>query len=157
MSKWNGALQLGAPQDASVREDLPYTADEASGQRLRAPTGARPRRVRDREFDFADFFENGALALHLVGPDGTILEANKAELDLLGYTADEYIGRHIGDFHADPDTICDILARLGKGEKLDKYPARLRARDGSVKHVEITSSVRSNGGNSSTRGASPST
>jgi PAS domain S-box-containing protein len=106
------------------------------------PTGARPKRVRDRESDFADFFENGALALHLVGPDGTILEANKAELDLLGYTADEYIGRHIGDFHADPDTICDILARLGKGEKLDKYPARLRARDGSVKHVEITSSVR---------------
>jgi len=139
-----------------VREDLHYTADEAPGQRLLGPTGARPRRVRDRESDFADFFENGALALHLVGPDGTILEANKAELDLLGYTADEYIGRHIGDFHADPDTICDILARLGKGEKLDKYPARLRARDGSVKSRSRQAFV-SNEGNSSTRGASPST
>ena len=102
---------------------------------------AGSRRASDSELDFADFFENGALALHIVGADGTILEANKAELALLGYSADEYIGHDISDFHADPATIGDILARLSRGEKLDKYPARLRARDGSLKHVEITSSV----------------
>jgi PAS domain S-box-containing protein len=91
--------------------------------------------------DMEDFFENGAVALHLVGPDGTILKANKAELDLLGYTAEEYVGRDIAGFHADPAVIEDILARLSRGEKLTKYPARLRAKDGSIKHVEITSSV----------------
>jgi PAS domain S-box-containing protein len=81
------------------------------------------------------------LALHLVGPDGSILRANKAELKLLGYTADEYIGRHIAEFHADQSTIDEILTRLGRGEKLDKFPARLKAKDGSIKDVEITSSV----------------
>ncbi|MEA2977249.1 MAG: hypothetical protein QOF19_2769 [Alphaproteobacteria bacterium] len=91
--------------------------------------------------DLEDFFENGAVALHLVGSDGTILRANKAELDLLGYTEEEYIGSHIAEFHADADTIGDILARLQQGEKLDKYPARLRAKDGSIRHVLITSSV----------------
>ena len=91
--------------------------------------------------DFEDFFENGGMALHIVGPDGTILHANKAELELLGFSAEEYIGRDIADFHADRETIDDILARLTKGEQLRKYPARLRARDGSIKHVEITSSV----------------
>ena len=88
----------------------------------------------------ADFFENGAIALHLVGGDGTIMRANKAELDLLGYPAEEYIGRHIAEFHADPPVINDILARLLRGETIRRYPARLRARDGSIKHVEITSS-----------------
>src|SRR3954470_14561935 len=88
-----------------------------------------------------DFFENGAVGLHLVGPDGTILRANRAELEMLGYSAEEYVGRNIAEFHADRDVIQDILPRLSRGEKLDKYPARLLAKDGSIRHVIITSSV----------------
>ena len=90
--------------------------------------------------DFEDFFENGSLALHVVGSDGIILHANKAELELLGYPAEEYVGRLIADFYVDRRIIDDILARLARGEKIDKVPARLRAKDGSIKHVEITSS-----------------
>jgi PAS domain S-box-containing protein len=97
--------------------------------------------LRQSRQDLEDFFENGAVGLHLVGPDGTILRANQAELDLLGYTADEYIGRPIADFHADAPVITDILRRLSRGEKLDRYPARLKAKDGSIRHVQITSSV----------------
>src|SRR3569832_1392167 len=88
-----------------------------------------------------DFFENGALALHLVGADGTILRANKAELDLLGYSREEYIGRNVAEFHADEERICEILVRLSKGERLDQYPARLRTKDGAIKHVLISSCV----------------
>ncbi|HEX8570825.1 MAG TPA: PAS domain S-box protein [Caulobacteraceae bacterium] len=91
--------------------------------------------------DLEDFFENGTVGLHLVGPDGTILRANPADYAPLGYSAEEYVGRNITDFHADPETIADILARLSRGEKLDKYPARLKAKDGSVRHVQISSSV----------------
>jgi PAS domain S-box-containing protein len=91
--------------------------------------------------DLEDFFENASVALHLIGPDGQILHANKAELNLLGYPADEYVGRSITEFHADQAVIADILARLSRGEKLVKYPARLRAKDGSIRDVEITSSV----------------
>ncbi|MCH8685186.1 PAS domain-containing protein [Pedomonas mirosovicensis] len=65
--------------------------------------------------DLEDFFENGAVGLHLVAADGTILRANQAELDLLGYTREEYVGRSIRDFHADEDAIADILARLSRG------------------------------------------
>ncbi|MEA2998916.1 MAG: hypothetical protein QOK17_749 [Sphingomonadales bacterium] len=91
--------------------------------------------------DLEDFFENGTVGLHLVGSDGTILKANRADFEPLGYTADEYIGRPITEFHADEGVIQDILARLAQGEKLDKYRARLRAKDGSLRHVEISSSV----------------
>ncbi|MCQ8873703.1 PAS domain S-box protein [Mesorhizobium sp. LMG17149] len=91
-------------------------------------------------FDYQDFFENGAVALHLVSEDGIILHANTAELDLLGYPAEDYVGRHIADFYPDRPVIEDILERLTKGEKIARYLARLRARDGAIKHVEITSS-----------------
>lgn len=97
---------------------------------------------RRQQQDLEDFFENNVIALHWVGADGTILRANQAELDLLGYSREEYVGRHIADFHADRATIEEILARLARGEKLDKYPARLRAKDGSIKHVLISSNVR---------------
>ena len=88
-----------------------------------------------------DFFENGNVGLHLVAKDGTIVRANRADYEPLGYSADEYIGHHITEFHADAHVIDDILARLSRGERLDKYPARLRAKDGSIRHVQISSSV----------------
>lgn len=59
----------------------------------------------------------------------------------MGYSAEEYVGQHIAKFHDDQNAIAEILARLSRGEKVDKYPARLRAKDGSIKHVLVTSSV----------------
>ena len=97
--------------------------------------------------ELEDFFENSAIGLHIVSGDGTILRANKAELDMLGYTAEEYVGRHIAEFHADAHVIGEILHLLSSGERLDRHPARLRARDGSIKHVLITSNSRFEDGN----------
>ena len=91
--------------------------------------------------DLEDFFENGAVGLHVVGSDGKILRVNRAELNMLGYSPEEYIGRDIADFHADQPVIKDILSQLSCGQKLDRYPARLRAKDGSIRHVLITSNA----------------
>lgn len=91
--------------------------------------------------DMEDFFENAAVGLHFVSADGTILRANKAELDMLGYSPSEYIGRPISAFHANPEVIQEILGRLANGETLIQYPARLIAKDGSSRHVRITSSA----------------
>lgn len=88
----------------------------------------------------SDFFENGSVALHLVDASGSILYANRAELALLGYPRESYVGRSIRDFHADAEVIEDILFRLTSGETLRSYPARLKARDGSIRYVEISSS-----------------
>jgi hypothetical protein len=99
------------------------------------------RALLERESELSDFFENGSIALHWVGPDGVILWANEAELSILGYTADEYIGRNIRDFHVDPSEIEDILHRLARNEKLLNYESRLRCKDGSVREVAISSSV----------------
>jgi PAS domain S-box-containing protein len=124
----NGNIQgaINCFQDVSARKQID---EELAG--------------RTRELE--DFFENGAVGLHIVSGDGIILRANKAELDLLGYTPEEYVGHHISEFHADAPVIGEILDRLSCGEKLDKYPARLRTKDGSIKHVLITSNSRFDG------------
>ncbi len=99
------------------------------------------RALSQREKDLADFFENAAEGIHKVGSDGTILWANKAEYQLLGYSAEEYVGHSITEFHADHDVIHDMLDRLRRGETLENYPARLRCKNGSIKHVLINSSA----------------
>jgi PAS domain S-box-containing protein len=98
--------------------------------------------LRQREEELTDFIENSVVGLHWVGSDGTILWANQAELDLLGYTREEYVGRNISEVHADPHVIKDILARLTRDEALHSYEARLRCKDGSIRHVLISSNVR---------------
>jgi PAS domain S-box-containing protein len=98
--------------------------------------------LQQRESELSDFLENAVEGMHRVGPDGTILWANNAELDLLGYTHDEYIGRHIADFHVDRHVIDDILGKLLAGETLYDHPARLRCKDGSIRHVLIHSNAR---------------
>jgi PAS domain S-box-containing protein len=89
--------------------------------------------LRRSEQELYDFFENATVGLHWVGPDGIILRANRAELALLGYRREEYVGRPIAEFHADQDVICDILHRLEVGEHLRDYPARLKCKDGSIR------------------------
>ena len=93
------------------------------------------------ESQLTDFFENAALGLHWLGPDGTLLRVNQAELDMLGYAREEYEGHHIGEFHTDQNIIEDILRRQQTGEVLQGYDARLRCKDGAIKHVRINSSV----------------
>ncbi len=98
-------------------------------------------KARRGETDLRDSLENASLGLHWVGPDGTILWANQSELDLLGYTREEYIGHHIAQFHADAPVIEDMLTRLAANETLHEYGARLRHKDGSIRHVVINSNA----------------
>ncbi|MDB5771180.1 MAG: hybrid sensor histidine kinase/response regulator [Burkholderia sp.] len=94
-----------------------------------------------REQELSDFLENAVEGMHRLGADGKILWANKAELELLGYTPQEYIGHHIGEFHVDQQAIADILDKLRRGETLYDYPARICCKHGAIKHVLMHSNA----------------
>ena len=132
--------------DVSI-STAPLTGDDGGGRGVVALVEDITERkraeetLRRRERELTDFMENATVGLHWVGPDGTILWANRAELELLGYTGEEYVGRNIAEFHADAAAIDDILARLTRNEKLHNYEARLRCKDGSIRHVLINSNV----------------
>lgn len=91
--------------------------------------------------DQAELLDSAAIPIHFVGRDGYIVWANQAELAMLGYKPEEYIGRHIAEFHVDRAVIEEILERLTRGESIHQCPARLRARDGSILDVLISSNA----------------
>jgi PAS domain S-box-containing protein len=117
---------------------------------VRVALRARRRQYQNRDYlearersesELRDFFENSSVGLHWTGPDGIILRANQTELDMLGYSKEEYVGRHIADFHTDKQLIEDTLRRLAAGETLSDCSAQLRCKDGSIRDVLIDSSV----------------
>ncbi|HVS64233.1 MAG TPA: PAS domain S-box protein [Thermoanaerobaculia bacterium] len=96
--------------------------------------------VARNERELADFFEHAPMAMHWVGADGVILRANRAELELLGYSREELVGRPVADFHVDRPTIEGVLEDLRAGKTVTGQAARLRCKDGSVRDVIIHSS-----------------
>jgi PAS domain S-box-containing protein len=88
-----------------------------------------------------DYFENASIGLHWVNAEGIIVWANPAELAMLGYTEQEYIGHNIAKFHADKNGIDEILRRLKCNDVLQNYEAELICKDGSTRYVAINSSV----------------
>ena len=48
---------------------------------------------RARDEELIDFFQNAPIAMHWLNGNGTVLWANQTELNVLGYTAEEYIGK----------------------------------------------------------------
>jgi PAS domain S-box-containing protein len=140
------ALQRAERERLEAQELLQRKTEELEQQRERfevtlASIGDAVRALQRSEQLLTDFFENASVGLHWVGSDGIILRVNQTELDLLGYSKEEYVGRHISEFHADAPIIEDILTRLSCNECLHNYEARLRCKDGSIRHVMISSNV----------------
>jgi PAS domain S-box-containing protein len=135
-----------------------YTALATANERLRSITqlqqkaGALQTETAERrqaekslhvqQEELADFLENAVEGLHQVGPDGRILWANQAQLRLLGYAAEEYVGHHFADFHLRGEVFDELWRRLMRRESVYDYPAELRCRNGSIKHVLIHSNGR---------------
>jgi PAS domain S-box-containing protein len=89
----------------------------------------------------ADVAEKAPVSLLQLGPDGMIQWANRAELELLGYTRQDYAGKNAADFYADSIEGRNVVARLARGETLQEYQTTLRARDGSLRNVLISSTT----------------
>ena len=72
--------------------------------------------------------------------EGVITSWNKGAERILGYTADEVIGKHVSMLMP-PERVDDmykILERIGRGEKVDHYETRRRRKDGRIIDVSLT-------------------
>lgn len=72
-----------------------------------------------------------------LGADGRILWANQAQLELLGYEWEEYVGHHVSDSDADGTVVASGLQRLSANQAWHGHRARLRCKDGTIKPVLI--------------------
>lgn len=93
-----------------------------------------------RQKELSDFVENAVEGLHQLGPDGKILWANPAQLKLLGYSADEYVGHRLAEFYVDRKRFDEFWQRLMRREIIYDFQAALRCKDGTTRHVLIHSS-----------------
>ncbi len=98
-----------------------------------------------RALELEDFVEHTPVGIRWTGPDGTILRANQAELEMLGYRSEEYVGKDVAAFHVDPEVAADTLRRLRAGEPLRDVETLLRRRDGSICYGLVSASARFEG------------
>lgn len=115
-------------------------ADESAGR------GEAERSLERRERELADFLENAVEGIHEVDAGGIVRRANRALLALLGYARHEHVGHPVREFHVRGEAFDDFWRRTLARETLYDYPAELRCKDGSVKHVLIHSNGSWEGG-----------
>eukprot|EP00976_Prorocentrum_cordatum_P082596 1184879-Prorocentrum_minimum.AAC.3 len=80
------------------------------------------------EAEFQDFFDNAPIAMHWLGGTGNVVWANKMEMAVLGYTAEEYIGQPITKFCPDEEElVLKIFHNLSTGNSISDVPVRAAA------------------------------
>jgi PAS domain-containing protein len=88
------------------------------------------------------YFDHAQVGLHMVGGDGVIIRANRADCAPINVPHADYVGRSITDFHADQAVIGHMLERLLGDRPLINYAARLKGRDAVEAPVVICSNSR---------------
>lgn len=81
--------------------------------------------------------EHASESMHSVDPSGRITWTNQAALNLLGYSSNEYVGHQMCEFHADQSGFDTLWEKLQHGDDVPATPARLRCKNGDLKHVLI--------------------
>lgn len=98
------------------------------------------KRAEEVQNRLAAIVESSDDAIVSKGLDGIITSWNKAAERMFGYTANEVIGQHIM-LIVPPDRTDEeknILARIGRGERIDHFQTVRRRKDGALLDVSVT-------------------
>jgi PAS domain S-box-containing protein len=93
--------------------------------------------LRRSEQNLTNFFEHSPIGLEWLSASGSILRANQAQLDLLGYSPEEYLGHFYGEFCAAPASAGALLERLAAKETIRNLPMAQRRKDGTIRQVLV--------------------
>ena len=94
------------------------------------------------EKELVDFLNKAPIAMHWLSGTGHVLWANETEMNVLGYTPEEYIGQPIMKFCPDEEElVLEIFKTLGSGKTIKDVPVRFRTKDNQIKHLLIDSNV----------------
>ncbi len=93
----------------------------------------RPHRHGYRESRYRSLFDGVPIALYLTAPDGTILDANPALVELLGYPSRESLLQlNACDLFVDHEVRRSQIAKLEQQDLVRDYPMQLRRSDGTL-------------------------
>jgi PAS domain S-box-containing protein len=110
---------------------LPGAAKLALEQR------AQWRALKEAERRYLDLFNNVPIGLWKTTPEGHIIDANPAAVQMLGYPdRDSLLSVRATDLYADPGDPKRWQTLIGSDDAVRRYQTQLRRRDGSVIWVE---------------------
>jgi diguanylate cyclase (GGDEF)-like protein/PAS domain S-box-containing protein len=107
--------------------------------------------LRHREARYRSLFEDSRDAMYITTSAGSIVEANRAFLELLGYEAEELQSLNAADLYAVPaerEQFCQEIDRAGA---VKDQPVVLRRRDGTLRTCELSATAQY-GGDGQVRG-----
>jgi len=141
------ALALRTPIELQAEVDQRTSELTAVNARLREEIGARNRTeaaLRESEARFRGTFENAAVGIALVAPDGRWLQVNAVLCSMTGYSKEELLARTYADIThpADLENDFDLSRRLLTGE-IDNCALEKRyiSKDGRSVWVMLTVSL----------------
>lgn len=87
---------------------------------------------------FHDAFEEAPIPYHVLDCEGRIRLVNRAEREMLGYTAEEMLGRPVWEFSQDPEGSRErLLSKFSGKMPLKPHERRFLRRDGTVLTMEL--------------------
>lgn len=109
---------------------LTKTDQDRTGSKQSAPESKERPRLQ---------YDQAPVAYQILDPEGRFLEVNQAWLDTLGYSREEVLGRHFGDFMTAPgrETMKERLATLQPSGRLDHVKFDMVRKDGSAITVSL--------------------
>jgi PAS domain S-box-containing protein len=95
--------------------------------------------LRESEMKFRDLYDNAPLGYHEYNLEGRITNVNRTDLEMLGYTVEETIGRPIWELNVNEETVrTQVLAKLAGTQPPGKEQERVyRRKDGTTFPVLI--------------------
>ncbi len=90
------------------------------------------RALREREAQFRDLFDDAPVAYHELDTDNRLTRVNATELAMLGYTADEMVGRSVWDFILEDAAEHAIPVELAGEMRLAATQRTFKKKDGTT-------------------------
>jgi len=90
-----------------------------------------------REAELRDFLEHAVIGMQWLAPDGSILWANQTGLEMLGYAAEQYVGRAMEEFVPHGAAVAEILRRVRACETIRGYELPMRREDGAIRWIRL--------------------
>ena len=112
---------------------------------------------KDGDNQFVGSFQNGPIPLHWLSNSGHIIWANDAELEILGYSKEEYLGHHMLEVPSlrppllftsrvqfcpeETHKLAEVFSKLDNGEKIEDTVFKFQTKTGEAKFLLLDGNV----------------
>ena len=117
-----------------VSQDISFALTALDG--LAARKQAEAALIRS-EHHLSNFFNQAPIGLVWLSASGTVLRANQTQLDLLGCSAEEYMGHSFLEFCTEASHGHELLEQLAKKETVRNLRMTRKRKDGAIVHVLV--------------------